>query len=405
MAVFFFRAKNKAGESREGEMEATDEREVFESLRGDGFFPIFVEEQKETKKKTKKKGLLAFGVSLKEKTLFCRHLGVMLNSGLSISRALNILAEQEKNISFKRAILDISAQVKKGTTLADSMATYPKIFNQVFVSMVRVGETGGSLEEILKILSDQLEKDYKLVSKVRGAMIYPAVILVVMVVIAFLMLAFVVPKITLIFNDFGAELPFLTKLILSLSNFISQNILISLSIITTFCLSIFFFYKTDRGKGFFHRLFLTAPILGPIIRKVNSARFARILSSLLNSGVSLIESLRITADTLGNYHFKKMLNIASEEVQKGLNLSEVLSSSRKSYFPYMVLQMLEVGEETGKTSEVLKKLAEFYEEEVEQTTKNLSSIIEPVLMVVIGAAVGIFAIAIIQPIYSIMEKI
>ena len=148
-----------------------------------------------------------------------------------------------------------------------------------------------------------------------------------------------------------------------------------------------------------------SPILGPIVRKVNSARFARILSSLLNSGVSLIESLRITADTLGNYHFKKMLNIASEEVQKGLNLSEVLSSSRKSYFPYMVLQMLEVGEETGKTSEVLKKLAEFYEEEVDQTTKNLSSIIEPVLMVVIGAAVGIFAIAIIQPIYSIMEKI
>jgi len=228
---------------------------------------------------------------------------------------------------------------------------------------------------------------------------------VVMVIMAFLMLAFVVPKITAIFNDFDAELPFLTQVILNLSNFISQNILFSSILILSLAGGILSFYKTTLGKSFFHRLFLSAPILGPIVRKVNSARFARILSSLLNSGVSFVEALRITSDTLGNFHFKKMLNLAAEEVQKGVNLSKILSSSSQNYFPYLVLQMLEVGEETGKTSEVLKKLAEFYEEEVEQTTKNLSSIIEPVLMVIIGVAVGIFAIAIIQPVYSIMEKI
>jgi len=404
MATFFFKAKNKEGKFQEGEMEADEEKEVFGKLRADGFFPILVEKKPEKDRK-KKKGGFSFGVPLKEKTIFCRHLGVMLSSGLSVSRALNILAEQEKNFVFKKAILDIGEQVKKGTSLASSMALYPKIFDQVFVSMVKVGETGGSLEEILRILSDQLEKDYKLVSKVRGAMIYPAVIVLVMIVIGFLMMAFVVPKITAIFKDFDADLPFLTKVILNLSNFISQNILLSSGLILGVSFSIFTFYKTQTGKSFFHRAFLIAPVLGPIICKVNSARFARILSSLLNSGVSLIEALKITADTLGNFHFKKMLVKAAEEVQKGVTLSAVLSSSKHSYFPYMVLQMLEVGEETGKTSDVLKKLAEFYEEEVEQTTKNLSSIIEPVLMVVIGAAVGIFAIAIIQPIYSIMEKI
>lgn len=404
MATFFFKAKNKEGQFQEGELEADDEKEVFGKLRGEGFFPVLVEKKPE-KEQTKKKKRFTFGVPLKEKTLFCRHLGVMMSSGLSVSRALNILAEQEKNAGFKKAILNIGEQVKKGTSLANAMASYPKIFDQVFVSMVRVGETGGSLEEILRILSDQLEKDYKLVSKVRGAMIYPAVIMVVMVVMGFLMLAFVVPKITAIFADFDAELPFLTQVILTLSNFVSGHILMSSSLILGSAFSIFSFYKTQMGKSFFHRFFLIAPILGPIIRKVNSARFARILSSLLNSGVSLIESLKITADTLGNFHFKKMLLLASEEVQKGVTLSAVLSSSKQSYFPYMVVQMLEVGEETGKTSDVLKKLAEFYEEEVDQTTKNLSSIIEPVLMVVIGAAVGVFAIAIIQPIYSIMEKI
>lgn len=404
MATFYYKAKNKEGDFREGELEVTEEREVFEKLRNDGYFPILVKE-KENNKKNEKKNPFFLGVSLKEKTLFCRHLGVMMSSGLSISRALTVLAEQEKNFGFKKAIMDICNQVKKGTSLADSIAIYPKIFDQVFVSMVRVGEVGGSLEEILKILSDQLEKDYKLISKIRGAMIYPAIIIVVMVVIGFLMMAFVVPKITAIFDDFDADLPFLTQVILTLSNFISQNIILSSSLIIGVSFFIFSFYKTTVGKSFFHKMFLVLPVLGPIIRKVNSARFARILSSLLNSGVSLIESLKITADTLGNFHFKKMLNRASEEVQKGLNLSEVLSASKNNYFPYMVLQMLEVGEETGKTSDVLKKLAEFYEEEVEQTTKNLSSIIEPVLMVIIGVAVGIFAIAIIQPIYSIMEKV
>ena len=295
MATFFFKAKNKAGAEKEGELEAVDEREVSERLREEGFFLVFAEQRKEKAKKNKSP-VFSMGVSLKDKTLFCRHLGVMMSSGLSISRALSILAEQEKNPSFKKTILKICDEVKKGTSLADAMAEYPKIFDQVFVSMVRVGETGGSLEEILKILSDQLEKDYKLVSKVRGAMIYPSIIMVVMVVIGFLMLAFVIPKITAIFNDFDAELPFLTQVILSLSNFISQNILISSGLILGFSGAVFSFYKTGPGRSFFHRMFLIAPVLGPIVRKVNSARFARILSSLLNSGVSLVEALKITAD-------------------------------------------------------------------------------------------------------------
>jgi len=225
-----------------------------------------------------------------------------------------------------------------------------------------------------------------------------------MMIIGVLMMMFVVPKITAIFDDFGADLPILTKVVLGISNFMSQNVVVTSSLILGSVTALLFFWRSSLGKKFFHKLFLKAPVLSGLVNKVNSARFARILSALSKSGVPLVRSLKITSDTLGNYYYKEAVLAASQEVQKGIPLSSVLGRYQ-DFFPYLVIQMIEVGEETGKTPEVLLKLADFYEEDVDQMTKNLSSIIEPVLMVVVGLAVAFFAIAIIQPIYSIMDKV
>jgi type IV pilus assembly protein PilC len=400
---FEYFAKNKNNEEKKGEMEAQSEKEVAEKLKEEQFWPIYIEEIK--KKKLNKSFISGiFSIPLKEKMIFCRHLAVMISSGLSISRALKDLGEQERNKGFQKIIFILGEDVKKGLSLADAMTKHPQAFDKVFISMVKVGETGGSLDEILNILSIQLEKDHKLISKVRGALIYPAIIVSVMIIIGILMMMFVVPKITQVFDEFGADLPFLTKMMIAISDFMASQILLTLGIIFVIIGSTFFFYKSPAGKVFFHKIFLKLPVINILIIKLNSARFSRILSSLLESGVSLVESLKITSDTLGNYYFKIAIKEASEDVQKGKALSEILSQ-KNTPFPFLVVNMLKVGEETGKTPDVLKKLASFYEEEVEQTTQNLSSVIEPVLMVVVGIAVAIFAIAIIKPIYSLMDLV
>lgn len=403
MAKFLYVAKNQAGKVQKGEMDAAEEREVMEALRKDGFWPTMI-----TKKRERKKAQVSFvnrflSVPLKNRMIFCRHLSVMIGSGLSLSKALTILASQEKNKTFRIIIEKVTIDVKKGIAFADAMSKYPKVFSSVFVSMIGMGELSGNLEDVLKILAEQLEKDHKLISKVRGAMIYPSVIVSVMIIIGIIMMIFVIPKITTIFDDFDAELPLLTRGVIAISDFMAANAIVTIGGIVTFIVGMRVFAKSPPGRKVFHKFFIKAPILGVIITKVNSARFSRILSSLLDSGTSLVESLRITSDTLGNHYFKSATLQASKDVQKGVTLSEILQK-HKGVFPYLVIQMIEVGEETGKTPEVLKKLAGFYEEEVDQVTKNLSSIIEPVLMVTIGTAVGLFAIAIIQPIYSLMDK-
>ena len=404
MPKFKYEAKNKDGEIETGESVFSSKGDLVDQLRKRGFWPVLIED---VGKKKSKSSLFSsfFKSSLKSRMIFCRHLAVMIGSGLSLSKALAILAAQERNKTFKSVIEKIALDVKKGVSFAEAMQKYPKVFDSVFVSMVKMGELSGNLEEILLILSEQLEKDHKLVSKVRGAMIYPAVIIVVMIVIGFLMMTFVIPKITVIFKEFDAELPLLTKIVINVSDFMAAHSVLTIASAVVSVTAIRMFYKTPAGQKFFHKIFLKIPVLGGVVTKVNSARFSRILSALLSSGTSLVEALTITSDTLGNYYYKKACAESARKVQKGIELSKILSEGYQDVFPYLVIQMMQVGEETGKTPEILKKLAYFYEEEVDQVTKNLSSIIEPILMVVIGVAVGLFAIAIISPIYSVMSNI
>lgn len=402
----YYTAKNQKGEIRAGEANVKDERELATQLRVDGFvLTSFKEVAKETEKKSIVKFFDRFtSIPLSEKLMFARNLSVMISSGLSLSKAIRNLSVQTKNKKFTKILQVIQNDLQSGLTLSSGLAKYPGVFDDLFVNMIRVGETSGNLEEVLGILAIQLEKEHELIGKVRGALVYPAVILVAMFLIGIIMMIFVVPKLTQVFKDLGSTLPASTQFVIAVSDFLKNNILISLTGMIVLGVLFKFYAVTESGKKFIGLISINTPAVKNIYIKMNSARFSRILSSLLKSGVTIVEALRILSRTLTNFYYRRALEKATENIQKGEPLSKLIYAEKK-IFPILVPQMLEVGEETGKTEVVMQKLADFYEAEVDQLTRNLSSIIEPVLMMIIGAAVGFFAVSMLQPMYSVMQNI
>jgi type IV pilus assembly protein PilC len=405
MPKFIYTAKSFDGQAKGGEISAKDEKMAAQQLRSEGFLLTSIKQIEENEVKTKVKFMDRFStVPLKEKMIFSRNLSVMIASGLTISRSIQNLGAQTKNKKFKQVLNIIYNNIQTGKSFSEALAQHPSIFNDLFVNMVRVGETGGNLEEVLKIVANQMESEHELLSKVRGALMYPAVIVVAMIGIGVIMLTYILPKLMGVFKDMNVDLPPTTKFIIALSDFMSNNKIIvgvSLALIAIF---LKVFLGTKLGKRCSSFIFINLPMIKNISIKVNCARFARIYSSLLKSGVPVIEALRIASNTLTNYYYRNALQNGIDKVQKGITLSKVLSTY-PNIFPTMVVQMLQVGEETGKVENVLLKLSEFYEEEVSQTTKNLSSIIEPVLMILIGGSVGFFAVSMLQPMYSLMDSI
>ncbi len=405
MPKFFYTAKNSVtGETSGGELEAKNEKDLAADLRAQGLILTSHKEEAVASNIQIKFFDRFRSVPLKEKMTFTRNLAVMVSSGLTVSRAIHNLSIQTQNKTFKKILDSVNDDLQAGKTLSEGLAKYPTIFNELFVSMVYVGEVGGSLEEVLEILALQLEKENDLLSKVRGALIYPAVIVVAMIGIGILMLTYILPKITGVFKDMDVPLPATTQVIMAFSDFLIQHWLVSIIIVVIVIVAVKMFWSTAAGKRFFDFVFLHMPIVGGIIIKVNCARFARIHSSLLKSGVSVINALTIVSKTLSNVYYRVALAEAIVEIQKGVNLSVVIGRY-PNIFPVLVPQIIEVGEETGKTEVVLQRLAEFYEEEVSQITKNMSSIIEPILMLLIGGGVGFFAVAMLQPMYSVLDNI
>lgn len=402
---FIYTAKSADGKSKGGEINAQDERAVAQQLRVDGYVVTSIKKIEEQESKIKVSLLDRLQtVPLKEKMMFARNLSVMISSGLTISRALHNLASQTKNKRFKKIINQIFDDLQAGKNLSEGLAQYPSVFSELFVNMVRVGEAGGNLDEVLNIIAIQLEKEHELLSKVRGAMMYPSVIIVAMIGIGIVMLTYVLPKITGVFKDMDVELPPATRFIIGISDIFKAHSLLVLLGIIFLVVFLKIFLGTAPGKKTLSFLTIHLPIISNIVIKVNCARFARIYSSLLKSGINVTDALKIVSNTLTNYYYKQAIEKGMEQIQKGISLSKIIESNGK-IFPVLVTQMIEVGEETGKTETVLMKLAEFYEEEINQITKNMSSIIEPVLMVLIGGAVGFFAVAMLQPIYGLMENI
>ncbi len=401
MPIFSYRAKKMSGEEKGGIMEAKDRFELARFLRQEEYTLVSFKEKKEKKRPSFNfAGLM--GVSVSAKIIFSRNLGVMISAGLSLTRALDILSRQTKNKKFKKIILALIESVQKGVPLSEAMKIYPNVFSSLFIAMVRVGEESGKLSESLKLVAEQLERDHVLTRKIKGALIYPAIIIIAMIVIGILMLLYVVPTLVSTFKELNVELPMSTKIIILISDFLVNH---PVSVTGIFLALIFIFFwlgRTERGKRLFSTVLLRLPLFSAIVKKINSARTSRTLASLIGSGVNIIEALSITKDVLQNHRYKQILENAKADVQKGSLISESFKKASDIY-PLLVGEMMAVGEETGKLSEMLNRLAVFYEDEVAEATKDLTTVIEPLLMVAIGAIVGFFAISMIKPMYSMMS--
>jgi type IV pilus assembly protein PilC len=349
--------------------------------------------------------LLRFSrVPLKEKLFFVQHLGLMLKSGISLSVALKTLADQTKNKYFQYVLNDMGARVERGESFADSLAHYPKVFGELFVSMVEAGEMSGKLEDVLHQIFLQMKKEHTMISKVKGALTYPAVIVLAMFGIGVFMMVMVVPRITDMFTQMEAELPLPTKILIGVSDAITENGILSLIGFIVFIAIIAKALKTYRGKYIFQAIMLKFPVMGPIVKKINLARFARNISSLLKTDIMIIKTFQITAKVLGNLHYRHALEDMAQKIQKGGRLHEVIQNYPHLFTP-VVVQMVAIGEETGELDNILVELAEFYEEEVNQVMENLPSIIEPLLILMLGLGVGAVAVAILLPMYTITSTI
>ncbi len=339
-----------------------------------------------------------------ELVMVTRNLGSMISAGLTVSRALSVIERQSSNPKLKAITKRLNEKITQGQGFHEALEEFPDTFNDLYVSMVKAGEEGGTLASTLSTLAIQLERSSNLKKKIKGAMIYPSIVLIVMVVIGILMMIFVMPKITGVFAGMDKELPITTRFLIGASEFMVEYTAFVLIGLAALVAGVIYFFRTKLGKIVASWTLVRLPVIGTLVKETNSARTARTLSSLLGSGVDMIRTIEITEEVLQNVYYKRILHEAAERVEKGTALSEVFIEHDKLY-PVLVGEMILVGEETGKIGEMLGELATFYETEVERKTKDLSTIIEPLLMVVIGGGVGFFALALIAPIYSISDGI
>ncbi|MBU1019335.1 MAG: type II secretion system F family protein [Patescibacteria group bacterium] len=341
-------------------------------------------------------------VPISEKVAFFELLSVMINAGMPLVRALYVLGDQIKNVKLKLIIRDMVKKVEKGIKLSDAMAVYPKVFTEAEIGMVMSGEASGSLNEILKQVSIQVQKNANLASKIKGAMIYPIVVICILIAAVIVMLTVVVPKISGIFEQSGVELPFSTKTLIFLSDIAQKHYIEALSVIGVFVVALWLFKQTKQGKYYIHRSLLHLPVMGELLKMVAISRFSRNLSSLMSSGVAIVKALEINANAIGNEVYKKRILMAAEDVAQGIPLGENLNDS-KFLFPDMVVSMITVGEQTANVSEVADKIADFYEEQVDDRVTNLSKLLEPIILVVMGLVVGGLVAAVMQPIMSLTD--
>jgi type IV pilus assembly protein PilC len=339
-----------------------------------------------------------------QKILFVSHLKTMVKAGLSLIEALRILSEEIENKKLKQVIGQIKDGVEEGQQLSDVLAKYPKIFPSIYVSMIAAGETAGKMETALEQVSVQMKKSHELTSRIKGAMMYPAVIVAAMIGISIEVVVFILPKLLIMFKDFGAELPLPTKILMFITDFTLKYGLLELGILIVLIITAIWLIKKPKIKKVVHATNLKLPIISLIIKKINLARFTLTLSSLLESTIPIIDATRISSEVLGNVIYKESLISVSESLKKGESLSEILRRFPK-IFPPMVTEMIMVGEKSGKTEDMLRELAEFYGNEVDTTMRNFTTIIEPIIILALGLAVAGIAVAVIMPMYSLAQNI
>jgi type IV pilus assembly protein PilC len=422
MAEFTYKAINKKGQTINGNVSSSSREAAVADLRSQGNQLLSIKE-------AKARGQRSFGkskVKLKDMVIFTRELSTMISAGVPLPRALGTLEDQMEDKYFKSVIGSINHDIESGAPLADAMAKFPATFNDIYVNMVKAGEAGGILDDILKRLATQVEKDATIRKKVRSAMAYPIVILCVTIVAFFGIMLFILPKIGKIFKDLGgpnAQLPVYTRDLLAISSFLTgHSVMHAIPLINkipiigslpnmVFIIGLSFvglnyfrrYIHTEKGRYRWHGLLLRLPVIGNIITKVAIARFSRTFSSLMSSGVSVLDALEVTGKAVGNKVIQNELIKVAQEVKNGQPLGKQLLQAK--YFPPIVGQMMTVGEETGKIDQVLIKVADFYEEEVDVVIDSLASIIEPAMIVVLGTIVGIIAASVMGPIASLSKNV
>ncbi len=402
---FTYIAKTKTGEEIEGVINAADRYVAAQEIKSRGLMPLSVKEKREVFWNISSKFSNIFSrISVNEKIIFTKNLSGMLRAGLSLYRALSVLEKQTKNPKFNKILLSLATDINAGQSFFYALSKFPEVFSGLFLSMTKAGEESGNLSGALSDIGLNLEKAHSLTKKIRGALIYPGIILSAMVVIGVLMFAFVVPTLASTFKELGVVLPLSTRILIFFGNFFSNHLILSFTIIIGVGFGLYMMLRAKFIRPFIDFFVIKIPVVSTLTKELNTARTARTISSLLLAGVSLGRALEITEDVVQNIYYKKVLEKAKDEIEKGVPLSQAFKTNIKLY-PIMMGEMVEVGEETGRLSDMLLDISSFYEEEVESKTKNLSTIIEPLLMIVIGSGVGFFAISMISPLYSILGSI
>ena len=401
--TYVYKVRDKAGKVLEGTLEADSTKLVANKLREMGYVPVAID-KKDTGGMQRELHLPSFGrsgVKLKDVSVFTRQFATMINSGLSLLRSLYILTEQTENKALAKVCDEVRQDVEKGSSLSQALARHPKVFNRLYVAMVKAGETGGVLDTVLIQVATTIEKQVELRSKIRSAMTYPVAVFAIVILIVTAMLLFIVPMFKDLYTDLGGTLPLPTRLLLAISGLVVKYF----PFVLLFEVGAIFAFKrwiqTEKGRAAWDKAKLRVPVVGKLVHKTAMTRFARTLAVLLRSGVPILEALEITSETVGNSVVAK----AVKEVQAGVKQGEAINAPLQGHpvFPPMVVQMMAVGEETGALDEMLDKIGEFYEQEVEAMVSALTSLLEPMLIVVMGAAVGGMVVALYMPMFNIIN--
>lgn len=405
MPEYIYTARTVEGKLKKDRTRAKNERALADYLRNKGLILTSAKELKKGGKFSLKNILNSLSrVSSVNKIFFTQNLSVMVKTGFSLGMALDTLAKQAANKKLKRVIEEVKRDVESGISFSNSLAKHPKIFSELFVNMVAAGEASGKLDDVLRYLTTQMRKDHALMAKVKSAMMYPSLVVFAMVSIGIVMMVTIIPQLSAIYQDSDLELPLPTRMLIALSNLlVHQGIWVILVLIILVILFLRI-KKTKKGKYYLHLVLLKLPILSKILKKINLARFTRTLSSLLKTDIPIVQTFQIISKTLGNVHYKQAMLETSEMVKKGVSIVKTLEK-KPHLFPPIVTQMIAVGEESGMLDDISEEIASFFEEDVSQTMEGLTAIIEPLLMLVIGSAVAVAALAVLMPMYGLVEAI
>jgi type IV pilus assembly protein PilC len=401
MPVYLWEGKNRNNQIQKGELEAPNEEAVRAHLNRVRIIPNKI--KKKPKDLFENVAFLQPKVKEKDIIIFARQFSTMIDAGLPIIQCLDILQSQQENATFKKMIKEIKDSVEGGNTLADSLKRYPKHFDNLFVNMISAGEAGGILDVILKRLAGYLEKVARLKRKVKGAMVYPAITIFVAVVVVAVILVFVIPVFQKMFNDAGTSLPGPTLVVIAISDFVKSKIHWILIALVLFAIAFVKYYKTEKGRLTVDALALKMPVFGILIRKVSVAKFTRTMGTMLASGVAILEALDIVARTAGNKVVENAIYNVRSGIAEGRTMADPLQAS--GVFPAMVCQMIAVGESTGALDAMLEKIADFYDEEVDQAVENLTAMIEPMMIVFLGVVVGGLIVSMYLPIFNLAGAI